>query len=184
MVAKNIDLVEGRDWVRVCMGEKGFGDMVSDLSEYKDFKPGNTSALVEAKAKYCDMSAQTITVTSERSEEMGILFSRPTYRGSLSILLYAPIKRRGIWAFLKPLEDSVWGMLLATIFAVPFFVTFFESIFSSRSAPCLARLAAFPLLLVAFEPSTRALGKRNPSSTAASGCFSMFRSWAKASARP
>jgi hypothetical protein len=137
IVAKNIGLVEGRDWVRVCMGEHGFGDMVNDLSEYKDFNASNPSALLGTKAKYCDMSAQTITVTSERAEDMGIIFSRPTYRGSLSILVYAPIKRRGIWAFLKPLEDTVWGMLLGTVFVVPFLVAFFESVFSGRSAPRL-----------------------------------------------
>jgi hypothetical protein len=142
LVASNIGLVEGRDWVRVCMGEEGFGPMIKDLSEYKEVHSGNTTTLVETSAKYCDMSAQTITVSVDRVEKMGIKFSRATYRGSLAVLVHAPIKRRGIWAFLRPLEDSVWGMLLATVFALPFLVVFFESIFSGRwaSTHCVAPL--------------------------------------------
>lgn len=111
------------------MGEEGFGNMVDDLSEYttatsKVFKP----------AQYCDVSAQTMTVTLQRQDDLGIQFSRATFRGYLAVMIFARVHKRGLWAFMRPLEWEVWIFLLATIPIVPFMVIFFEATFSGRCA--------------------------------------------------
>ena len=67
MVADALGLVEGRDYERICMGEGGFNAVIEDLSEHqsasnKTFRP----------AQFCDISAQTITVTDHRTEDLGI----------------------------------------------------------------------------------------------------------------
>jgi hypothetical protein len=136
LIAKSLGLTEGRDYVRVCMGENGFADTVYDLSEYmnmsKVFRP----------AEYCDISAQTLTVTADRQTQLGIQFSRATFRGSLAVLIYAPVHKPGLWAFMRPLEWKVWIMLLATIPIVPFMVIFFEATFSGRCARLATTAAA------------------------------------------
>jgi hypothetical protein len=53
----------------------------------------------------------------------------------MAIMVYAPVLKRGIWAFMRPLTNSVWLMLLTTILIMPIFVVFFESLFSGRCAP-------------------------------------------------
>ena len=83
----------------------------ADLSEYV---PGTQQ---RRAARYCDVSAQTITVTTERTRRLGLQFSRATYRGYLAILLYAPLKRRGPWAFMRPLEMRVRCLASSLCFA-------------------------------------------------------------------
>jgi hypothetical protein len=134
-VADALGLVEGRDYTRVCMGERGFDAVIQDLSEYatrqnKTLRP----------AQYCDISAQTITVTKERTGALGIHASRRTYRGHLATLVIASLQRRGIWAFMQPLEWRVWVMLLATILAVPFILIALDSMFSTRCGLCHHRV--------------------------------------------
>jgi hypothetical protein len=119
-VASDIDLVEGKDYIHVCMGEKGFGLMIDDL------------AGVNRTLGKCDIATSTITATSER-EVMGISFSRATHRSNLAIMTYAPLKPRGKWAFFEPLHKEVWIALCVTILVTPIFVFFFETIFSGRS---------------------------------------------------
>lgn len=48
--------------------------------------------------------------------------------------VYAPLKQRGMWAFFEPLHVSVWMALVFTVIVTPFFVFFFESVFSKRCA--------------------------------------------------
>lgn len=120
-VAQELGLVEGRDFERVCLGERGFRMMIDDLA-------GSNSTIGN-----CDIGASAITASSER-EDLGISFSRATYRGSLAIMKFAPLKKRGMWAFFKPLHVYVWMALLVTILVTPFFVFFFESVFSGRCA--------------------------------------------------
>ena len=121
-MAQQVGLVEGRDYMHVCMGELGFKTMLDELS-------GGNRTLGR-----CDIGASAITATVER-EEAGITFSRATHRSALAILTYAPLKKRGMWAFFQPLHINVWIALLGTILVTPFFVFFFESIFSGRRAP-------------------------------------------------
>jgi hypothetical protein len=47
-------------------------------------------------------------------------------------MTYAPVSRRGMWAFMRPLSGGVWVALAATIFIVPFLVVLFETAFSRR----------------------------------------------------
>jgi hypothetical protein len=105
------------------MGEFGFGIMIDDL------------AGINRTLGQCDIGVSAITVTSGR-EAMGLTFSRATYRSSLAIMTYAPLKRRGMWAFFTPLHLHVWMALLVTIVVTPFFVFFFESVFSGRCDAC------------------------------------------------
>lgn len=115
------------------MGEGGFDAVISGLSEVT---PPQNKTL--PPARYCDISAQTITVTKERTQDLGIQVSRRTYRGHLATIVIASLRRRGMWAFMQPLEWRVWTMLLATILAVPLLLLILDSAFSSRCAPCLA----------------------------------------------
>jgi hypothetical protein len=79
----------------------------------------------------CDIGVSAITASVER-EGMGISFSRATHRSSLAVMVYAPLKQRGMWAFFEPLHLNVWIAMLVTILVTPFFVFFFESVFSRR----------------------------------------------------
>ena len=123
------------------MGERGFGDIVDDLTEFTNL----TDSRAFVPAQFCDISAQTITVTLDRSLDNQIKFSRSTFRGALSIMTYAPVTRRGIWAFLRPLEWKIWVGLALTVPIVPIFVVLFELIFSGR---CASRFAAGAALIV------------------------------------
>ena len=58
------------------------------------------------------------------------MFSRATHRSALAILVHAPLKQRGMWAFFDPLHYYVWVALVVTIIVVPFFVFFFEAVFA------------------------------------------------------
>lgn len=116
-VAERMGLVENRDFERVCLGEGGFSYMIEALAG------ANTSITA------CDIGVSSITASTER-EERGIRFSRASHRSSLAILVHAPLKRRGMWAFFEPLHFYVWMALLGTIFVTPFFVFFFEAVFS------------------------------------------------------
>lgn len=109
--------MENRDFERVCLGEGGFSYMIEALAG------ANTSITT------CDIGVSSITASTER-EERGIRFSRASHRSSLAILVHAPLKRRGMWAFFEPLHFYVWMALLGTIFVTPFFVFFFEAVFS------------------------------------------------------
>lgn len=119
-MANALNLVEGTDYVHVCVGERGFSAMLDSLA-------GDNNTLVQ-----CDIGASAITASSER-EDRGITFSRTIYRSALAIMYYAPLHDRGSWAFFGPLHLNVWMALLVTIFITPFFVFFFESIFSNRN---------------------------------------------------
>lgn len=137
-VANRLNLTEGVEYVRVCMGEHGFDAMVADLQERADVhvadsNDANTAAntTVNVPAQYCDMSAQAITVTLDRTDT-GIQWSRTTYRGYLATLVSAAYTARGIFEFLSPLAWSVWMLLITSAFIVPLLVIFLESAFSER----------------------------------------------------
>lgn len=116
-VAATMDLEEGVDYERVCLGEGGFQYMLSSLV-------GENTTL-----GVCDMGVSSITASTER-EERGIRFSRATHRSALAILVHAPLKQRGMWAFFEPLHLYVWMALLGTVVVIPFFVFFFEAVFA------------------------------------------------------
>lgn len=89
ITANALGLKEGRDYVRVCMGENGFGPMIDDLSEWRNV----TNDRRYQAAQWCDLSAQTITVTPERIKKYGIQFSWRTYQGYLAILVHGSLDR-------------------------------------------------------------------------------------------
>jgi hypothetical protein len=76
LIAEGLGLKEGRDYKHICMGEDGFTAAGLDLSEH--VSPDNKTY---RPAQYCDISAQTFTVTRTRIEQQGLQFSRPTYKG-------------------------------------------------------------------------------------------------------
>lgn len=119
-VARALGLKEGRHFVRICMGEEGFGAMIDDMSGAN-----------RSQAR-CDIAVSAVTATVER-EESGIRFSRPVYQSSLAVLVYAPPKDYGIWAFMRPLDVTVWLALLGTMALTPPLIFFVEAIFSSHS---------------------------------------------------
>jgi hypothetical protein len=119
-VAAALNLTEGVHYQRVCLGDTGFSDMVDSLAH----------ARPEAH-DLCDIAAQGITATTER-ENLGILFSRATYRGDLATMIYASVRTRGYWAFLRSLHRDIWATLGATVIIVPILVFCFESVLSTR----------------------------------------------------
>lgn len=120
-IADRMGLVESRDYERVCLGEAGFAYMIEALA-------GENTTFGA-----CDIGASSITASTERAAR-GIRFSRATHRSALAVLIHAPLKKRGMWAFFEPLHLYVWMALLGTIFATPFFVFFFEAVFSKWCA--------------------------------------------------
>jgi Ligand-gated ion channel len=124
-----LGLVEGRDFQHVCLGETGFKYMIANLA-----RQNTTYAR-------CDIGVSAITASRER-ESLGITFSRATHRSALAVLVHAPLKQRGMWAFFEPLHLEVWVALVLTIVVTPFFVFFFESVFSKRCALPPPRLRA------------------------------------------
>lgn len=133
---------EGVDFERVCLGEAGFQYMMESLVGT------NTSNGT------CDIGVSSITASTER-ENRGITFSRATHRSALAILVHAPLKTRGMWAFFEPLHFYVWMALLGTIVVVPFFVFFFEAVFAKwYAAPrnvCIFVLCIFHTLHRSFS---------------------------------
>lgn len=119
-VTDMLGLQEGTDFEHVCLGEDGFSYMIDNLARKNTTLPPQ-----------CDLGVSSITASSDR-EEMGIQFSRTTHRSALAIMVYAPLKQRGMWAFFEPLHVYVWTALVFTIIVTPFFVFFFESVFSKR----------------------------------------------------
>jgi hypothetical protein len=150
-VADALNLRRGQDWVPVCMGEGGFDAVEHDLTEYV-----SASNRTYRPAQYCDLSAQTFTVTYERAVTQGMQFSQATYKGYMAIMAHAPVRKRGIWAFMRPLDWPVWVALLGTIFAVPCLVVVTETAFSGRCES--ARTAQTWLnILIMFEATAHTL---------------------------
>lgn len=131
-ITELLELQEGRDYEHVCLGENGFGYMIDNLARANTTLP-----------THCDIGVSSITASVER-EDMGIQFSRTTHRSALAVLVFAPLKQRGIWAFFEPLHVYVWMSLVFTVIVTPFFVFFFESVFSKRCA-------TFSLLFILFS---------------------------------
>lgn len=129
-------LVESRDYERVCLGEAGFSYMIEALA-------GDNTTFGA-----CDVGVSSITASTER-ENRGIRFSRATHRSALAVLVHAPLKKRGMWAFFEPLHLYVWMALIGTVVVTPFFVFFFEAVFSKwcalpRSCACIAATCVAP----------------------------------------
>jgi len=122
-VSQRLGLVEGRDYEHVCLGENGFQPIIKALAgENETYGP-------------CDIGISSITATSER-ESRGITFSHATYHGSLVILVHAPLKHRGTWAFFDPLHWTVWIGLALTVIITPMIVFFLEAVFNKRCVTC------------------------------------------------
>eukprot|EP00892_Ulva_mutabilis_P009350 jgi/Ulvmu1/6788/UM030_0126.1 len=116
-VAKRLDLVEGRDFEHVCLGQGGFEYMLSSL------------AGEDATYGVCDMGVSAITVSSKRKAR-GITFSTATHDAHLAIMVHARLKELGPWGFFNPLHWHVWLALVVTVIATPILVFFFESVFN------------------------------------------------------
>eukprot|EP00892_Ulva_mutabilis_P001091 jgi/Ulvmu1/10983/UM007_0162.1 len=132
-VAGLLGLKENEHYVRVCMGEFGFGPMIDDLARlpFHAMETKYANQTHPGKDYLCDIGASSITATSERARK-GIMFSRATHRSHLAVMVLAPLQPRGRWAFFQPLASPVWLSLGATILIVPFFVFFFEAVFSAK----------------------------------------------------
>lgn len=137
-VANLLNLKEGVDYERVCLGELGFGPLIDDLAREDWNKLSNLSDTLSSHHPpndfLCDIGVSAITANSDRWER-GIHFTRATLRSNLAIMVYAPLLERGKWAFFAPLALSAWFMLGATILVVPLFVFFFEAVFSNQCVP-------------------------------------------------
>lgn len=120
-VADRLGLLEGPDFERVCLGEKGFNYVIDALNE------------TDGTYGRCDVGVAAITVSSER-EDHGIIFSRATHRSYLAVMVYAPLKQRGKWAFFEPLDTFVWIGIALTVVLTPLIVFFFEAVFNKRCA--------------------------------------------------
>jgi hypothetical protein len=119
-VVQILELTEGVHYEHVCLGESGFSYMIDNLARINTTLPPQ-----------CDMGVSSITASVER-EEKGITFSRTTYRSALAVMVYAPLKKRGMWGFFAPLHHFIWMALVLTILATPIFVFYFESVFSKQ----------------------------------------------------
>lgn len=135
-----LGLVEGTHFEHVCLGEEGFSYMIDNLARVNTTLPPQ-----------CDVGVSSITASSDR-EHLGIKFSRTTHRSALAILVYAPLKQRGMWAFFEPLHLYVWTALVCTVIVTPFFVFFFESVFSKRYALVLVPCIPIPLISTMYLP--------------------------------
>jgi hypothetical protein len=123
-----LELQEGVHYEHVCLGEKGFSYMIDNLARINTTLPPQ-----------CDMGVSSITASVER-QKLGIQFSRASHRSALAVMVFAPLKQTGMWGFFDPLHFYIWLALVITIFVTPFFVFFFESVFSKRcglSSPSL-----------------------------------------------
>lgn len=118
------------------MGENGFGPMIDDLARtpFSEMDTSDPTQSHPGGEYFCDIGASSITANVIRAQ-MGIFFSRATHRSHLAVMVLAPLKSRGRWAFMQPLANPVWLSLAATILIVPFFVFFFEAVFSAKFAP-------------------------------------------------
>lgn len=114
------------------MGEDGLRTIVNDLQESRLPNASTTPQ----PSQYCDVSAQTLTVTLERTQA-GLQFTRATYKGFLATLVSSSIRERGMFEFISPLDWSIWVLLLASAFIVPLLVIFLESAYSERCARLL-----------------------------------------------
>lgn len=124
-IAAHLDLREGHDWVRLCIGGSGFYQMVADLSEY--------TANMTYRPATCDFSASGMIATAERSISKGLQFTRAISRSSVGVLVRSDIVLRGRWEFLKPLTVQVWIAMFVTIAAAPIAVVAFEMLMHARS---------------------------------------------------
>lgn len=115
------------------MGENGFGPMIEDLARlpFHLMDKSDVNQTHPRGSYLCDVGTSSITANVERAA-MGIIFSRATHRSHLSVMVLAPFRSRGRWAFLLPMASPVWLSLGATILIVPFFVFFFEAVFSAK----------------------------------------------------
>jgi hypothetical protein len=127
LIAAKLDLEEGTDFVRICLGGAAFYKVVQDLGEY-----ANVTSKEHSPARFCDLSGSSMAATSARAVRQGLLFTRPVYRASIGALVYAPVKVRGIWAFFQPFKIEAWLWMAGVVLVVPLIVIFFELLFESR----------------------------------------------------
>lgn len=95
-MASVLNMKEGEHYVRVCMGEKGFGPLVDDLARenytaLSAAAAGNSRDHPKDGTYFCDIGVSQVAVSSERSDR-GIQFSRTTLRSDLAIMVHAPLQ--------------------------------------------------------------------------------------------
>jgi hypothetical protein len=120
LVADRLGLKEGVDYTRLCLGTD-FKRIVSNLVNLADY----------SQVPRCDIGASGITETQKR-RQYGIEFSKPTHVTRLRVLVQGSVTDNGRWAFLRPLEPSLWLAFLLTLLCVPSFIFFFEYWMSGR----------------------------------------------------
>lgn len=74
----------------------------------------------------CDIAVGAITLNTEHMRK-GIVFTFPTYRSSLGVLVSATNHHGRTWSFLTPMDWTVWAAVGATALVVPFIVFIIES---------------------------------------------------------
>lgn len=118
----------GRDWTRICTDISGFVSALEDMSEYDTIhiarNDTDVTTTVDSRGGYraaqvCDVLASGTAVTQERIELLGLKFTRPTMRSPLTAIVNAPVDKRGIWEFFRPLTWQLWVAMLATVLLIP-----------------------------------------------------------------
>lgn len=140
-VMDDLGYTEGKDWERICVGTSAFTDILEDMSEFEDIhvaRNGSDSTTkasdrVATRRAVCDVLASGTAVTSERSNVLGLQFTRPILQSPMTAVVFAPVQRRGMWEFFRPLTWQLWVTMLATVLFFPLGVVGMEVLFSDRS---------------------------------------------------
>lgn len=74
----------------------------------------------------CDIAIGAITLNTERMQK-GIIFTFPTYRSSLGVLVSAKYRHGRTWSFLTPMDWTVWLAITITALVLPIIVFMIES---------------------------------------------------------
>lgn len=138
-IADRSGLQEGRDWVRVCAGSSAYSYVLEDMAEYESIhikrNDSDSSTAIGERGEFrpagaCDVFASGMAATEERGGLLGLQFTRPILRSPMAALVHAPIDKRGMWEFLRPLTPELWTTMLATVLLVPVAVVSMELILS------------------------------------------------------
>lgn len=119
-MATEVGLREEYDYRFVCMGERGFDEMLDEMYDAHE-------------DSICDIAASSVTVTAERIRR-GLTFSASTLQSSLATMVYAPSDQKNVWQFMKPLHWNVWISLIGTIITTSILTTLIEAVLTTSSS--------------------------------------------------
>ena len=129
LLASRLGLVEGKDWVRVCIGGAAFYRGLDDMSEYANYQTYGSDQRWRGKggyspAKYCDFFAAGLSAYSDRVDRMGLQITRPIFRSSVAGMVHAPVQvcllrimrkcRSDVFACSGVLIWLLWPLLFGT----------------------------------------------------------------------